>query len=143
MTQKNRWQAMPRALPPMKGSKTFQKKDKKQGDDMNQPKQMPMQPMQQQINIKLDEKVGEGVYANFFMISNTQSEYVIDCGRIMPGIPDVKIYSRIMTTPVHAKQLLMTLKQNLDMFEKQFGEIKLPQQPPMDTKNIGFQGTQS
>ena len=106
---------------------------------MNQQKQMPMQ---QQINIKLDEKVAEGVYANFFMISNTQSEYVLDCGRIVPGLPDVKIYSRVMTTPVHAKQLLMTLQQNIDQFEKQFGEIKIPQMMPMENKNIGFQATQ-
>ena len=103
---------------------------------MNQ--QKPMQ-KQQQINIKLDEKVAEGVYANFFMISNTQSEYVVDCGRIVPGMPDVKIYSRVMTTPQHAKQLLLALKQNIDQYEKQFGEIKLPQMSPMDHKNIGFQ----
>ena len=106
---------------------------------MNQQKQMPIQ---QQINIKLDEKVAEGVYANFFMISNTQSEYVIDCGRIVPGLPDVKIYTRVMTTPIHAKQLLMTLQQNIDQYEKQFGEIKIPLMPPLENKNIGFQGTQ-
>ena len=100
---------------------------------MNQPQK------QQQINIKLDEKIGEGVYSNFFLISNTPSEYVLDFGRIVPGIPDVKVYSRIMTTPQHAKQLLMILQQNLDQYEKQFGEIKLPQMPQAETKNIGFQ----
>jgi len=103
---------------------------------MNQPKN---QPMQQQINVNIDEKVGEGVYANFFMISNTPSEYVLDFGRIMPGLPNVKVNSRIVTTPQHAKQLLMLLKQNIDMFEKQFGEIKVPQMNPNDHKNIGFQ----
>ena len=103
---------------------------------MNQPKN---QPMQQQINVNIDEKVGEGVYSNFFMISNTPSEYVLDFGRIMPGLPNVKVNSRIVTTPQHAKQLLMILKQNIDMFEKQFGEIKVPQMNPTDHKNIGFQ----
>jgi len=102
---------------------------------MNQPKN---QPIQQQINVNIDEKVGEGIYANFFMISNTPSEYVLDFGRIMPGLPNVKINSRVVTTPQHAKQLLMILKQNIDMFEKQFGEIKMPQMNPADTKNIGF-----
>jgi hypothetical protein len=142
VTKKNKWQVIPKSLPPMKGSKNILKKSKSQGDDMNQPKQMPMQPMQQQINIKLDEKIGEGVYANFFMISNTQSETVLDCGRIMPGMPDVKINSRIITTPQHAKQLLKTLEQNIQQYEKQFGEIKLPQMPQMENKNIGFQGVQ-
>jgi hypothetical protein len=32
----------------------------------------------------------------------------------------------------------MILKQNIDMFEKQFGEIKVPQMNPADQKNIGF-----
>ena len=66
---------------------------------MNQPKN---QPIQQQINVNIDEKVGEGIYANFFMISNTPSEYVLDFGRIMPGLPNVKINSRVVTTPQHA-----------------------------------------
>ena len=46
---------------------------------------------QQQLNIKIDEKVGEGTYANFFMITNSPSEFVIDFGRILPGIPDARI----------------------------------------------------
>ncbi len=104
----------------------------KQGVKMNQPKQ-------QQINIKLDEKIGEGVYSNFFLISNTPSEYVLDFGRIVPGLRDVKVYSRIMTTPQHAKQLLKLLQQNIEQFEKQFGEIKLPQNQQVENKNVGFQ----
>jgi len=100
---------------------------------MNQPKPQP-----QQLNIKLDAAVSEGIYSNFFLVSNNQSEYFIDFGRITPGAPDVKIYSRIMTTPQHAKQLYLLLKQNLDQFEKQYGEIKTPQAQPVDTKNIGF-----
>ena len=103
---------------------------------MTQPKP---QPHPQQINIKLDEKVGEGVYANFFMIANNPSEYIIDCGRIVPGLPSANIYSRIITTPQHAKQLLKLLQQNIEQYEKQFGEIKIPQMPNPDNKNnIGF-----
>ena len=100
---------------------------------MSQPKMQP-----QQINIKLDEKIGEGVYANFFMIANNPSEYIIDCGRIVPGLPNASIYSRIITTPQHAKQLLKLLQQNIEQYEKQFGEIKVPQMQPGDNKNIGF-----
>lgn len=93
-------------------------------------------PQQQQLNINIDEKVGEGVYANFFMITNNPSEFVIDCGRMLPGLPNVKIYSRILTTPQHAKQLLQILEKNIDAFEKQFGEIKLFGQ--QETKGVGF-----
>ena len=69
------------------------------------------------LNVKLDEKVGEGIYANFFMISNSPSEFVIDFGRIVPGLPSAKIYSRILTTPQHAKQFLHILQKNLSNFE--------------------------
>jgi hypothetical protein len=91
---------------------------------------------QNQINIKIDEKVGEGVYANFFVITNSPSEFILDFGRIVPGIPDAKIYSRVMTTPQHAKQMLQLLEKNIQTFETQFGEIKIIGQ--QDNKAIGF-----
>lgn len=91
---------------------------------------------QKQLNIKLDEKVGEGTYANFFMITNSPSEFIVDCGRILPGLPDARIYSRIIMTPAHAKQLLQLLEKNIEGFEKQHGEIKV--QGQQDNKPIGF-----
>jgi hypothetical protein len=103
---------------------------------MNNPKPQP-----QQINVKIDEKVGEGIYANFLMVANNQSEYVLDFGRIVPGMKDVRIFSRIMATPQHAKQFYTTLKQNIDQYEKQFGEIKIVQNQIVEPKNIGFQNS--
>lgn len=97
---------------------------------MNQP-----QPPNQ-INIKLDEKIGEGIYANFFVISNSPSEFILDFGRIVPGLPDARIYSRVLTTPQHAKQMLQLLEKNIEAFEKQFGEIKIVGQ--QDHKAVGF-----
>jgi hypothetical protein len=90
------------------------------------------------INVKIDESVGEGVYANFFMITNSPSEFVIDFGRILPGLPNAKIYSRVVTTPQHAKHLLNTLKNNIEKFEEKFGEIKVPGKS--DNREIGFHG---
>ena len=91
---------------------------------------------QKQLNIKLDEKIGEGTYANFFMITNSPSEFIMDCGRILPGLPDARIYTRVVMTPMHAKQLLQLLQKNVDNFEKQFGEIKM--QGQQENKPVGF-----
>ena len=91
---------------------------------------------QQQLNIKIDDKVGEGTYANFFMITNSPSEFVIDFGRILPGIPDARIYTRVVCTPQHAKQLLQILQKNIEGFENQFGEIKV--QGVTENKPVGF-----
>ncbi|MDZ4182474.1 MAG: DUF3467 domain-containing protein [Candidatus Cloacimonadaceae bacterium] len=89
-----------------------------------------------QINIKIDEKVGEGTYANFFVITNSPSEFVIDFGRILPGIPDAKIYTRVVCTPQHAKQLSQLLMKNIETYETQFGEIKVQGMP--ENKPVGF-----
>lgn len=91
---------------------------------------------QKKINVKIDENVGEGIYANFFMITNSPSEFVIDFGRILPGLPNAKIYSRVLTTPQHAKQFLSILQRNIENFEKKYGEIKL--QGKQEDKDIGF-----
>ncbi len=96
--------------------------------------QQPQQP--QQLNIKIDEKVGEGTYANFFVITNSPSEFIIDFGRVLPGIPDARIYTRVVSTPQHAKQFLQLLQKNIDTFESQYGEIKVQGMP--ENKPVGF-----
>ena len=91
---------------------------------------------QKKMNIKIDEKVAEGIYANFFAIANSNSEFIIDFGRIVPGVHGAKIYSRILMTPLHAKQLKELLEKNLHAFEEKFGEIQM--QGYSGDKQIGF-----
>ncbi len=77
------------------------------------------------IRITLDDSVAQGEYINFANIIHSPSEFVIDLGRIVPGRTDVKIYSRVIMTPLHAKQLMEALAQNIAIFEQKFGEIRL------------------
>lgn len=91
------------------------------------------------INVKIDEKVGEGVYSNFFMMTYSPSEFILDFGRILPGLPNAKIYSRVLTTPQHAKQLLNILQKNIETFEKKNGEIKI--YGSHEDKDIGFKSS--
>jgi len=44
-------------------------------------------------------------------------------GRIVPGRADVRILVRVLTTPLHAKQLCRALAQNIEQYERTFGEI--------------------
>lgn len=80
---------------------------------------------QQTIRITLDDNVAQGEYINFANIIHSPSEFVIDLGRIVPGRPDVKIYSRVIMTPLHAKQLLEALAHNISLYEQKFGEIRV------------------
>jgi len=41
----------------------------------------------------------------------------------VPGKPEVKILTRVLTTPLHAKQLCRALAQNIEQYEKTYGEI--------------------
>jgi hypothetical protein len=86
---------------------------------------MDEQQPQQTIRILLDDNIAQGEYINFANIIHSPSEFIIDLGRIMPGKSDVKIFSRVITTPLHAKQLLQALAQNIALFEQKFGEIRM------------------
>jgi hypothetical protein len=76
------------------------------------------------IRINLDDDIAQGQYVNFANIIHSPSEFVIDLGRVVPGRNDVKVYSRVIMTPLHAKQLLEALAHNISLFEQKFGEIR-------------------
>src|SRR5256885_7276880 len=84
-----------------------------------------MEDQQPTLRIVLDDAVAQGQYINFANIIHSPSEFVIDLGRVVPGRPDVKIYSRVIMTPLHAKQLLEALAHNISLYESKFGEIRV------------------
>lgn len=90
-----------------------------------------------QINIELNEEIAEGEYANLAMIAHSNSEFVIDFIRLMPGTPKAKVKSRIVITPEHAKRLLGALNENIKKYEKSFGPIKSVQDAPNFPMNFG------
>ena len=83
----------------------------------------------QTLRIVLDDAIAQGEYVNFANIIHSTSEFVIDLGRIMPGRTDVKVYSRVIMTPMHAKQFLEALAQNISIYEQKYGEIRLEGAP--------------
>lgn len=92
----------------------------------------------QQIQVQIDEKTGQGIYANMALISHSHAEFVIDFTRMLPGMPKAVVQSRIILTPQHAKSLLKALEDNIRRYEERFGEIKLGPDKH-ETRNIGFQ----
>jgi hypothetical protein len=90
-----------------------------------------------QINIELSEDVAEGIYANLAMIAHSNSEFVIDFIRLMPGVPKAKVKSRVVITPEHAKRLLKALADNIKKYEETFGAIKQSEEAPKFPINFG------
>jgi hypothetical protein len=85
---------------------------------------MEQDPNNQQLNIELTEEIAEGIYSNLAVITHSQSEFVIDFIKVMPGVPKARVKSRIVLTPQHAKRLLMALGDNIQKFEQVNGKIK-------------------
>jgi hypothetical protein len=90
-----------------------------------------------QLNIELTEEMAEGVYANLAMIAHSNSEFVIDFIRMMPGVPKAKVKSRVVITPEHAKRLMLALHENISKFEEIFGPIKEQEAYPRFPMNFG------
>ncbi len=77
-----------------------------------------------QIDIELSADVAEGIYSNLAVITHSQSEFIVDFIKMMPGVPKANVKSRIILTPQHAKRLMRALQDNLSKFESVYGKIK-------------------
>ena len=77
-----------------------------------------------QLNIELTEEIADGIYSNLAIISHSQSEFVLDFIKVMPGMPKAKVKSRILMTPEHAKRLMLALEDNIEKYEAKNGKIK-------------------
>jgi len=87
--------------------------------------------LEQQINVELSEEMAEGVYANLAMIAHSNSEFILDFIRLMPGVPKAKVKARIILTPEHAQRLLAALRDNIRKYEESYGDIR-------ETENTNF-----
>ena len=90
-----------------------------------------------QINIELNEEIAEGIYSNLAVITHSNSEFIVDFVKMMPGIPKAKVKSRIILTPQHAKRLTKALQDNITKFEKANGPIKDTEAPSGFPLNFG------
>jgi hypothetical protein len=67
---------------------------------MSDPKGPPRaMPQQQNLQIAIDENEGQGVYANLALIAHSNSEFILDFARAMPGLPKAKVHARVILTP--------------------------------------------
>ena len=90
-----------------------------------------------QINIELSEEIAEGTYSNLAIITHSNSEFVVDFIRLMPGVPTAKVKARIVLTPEHAKRLLLALSDNINKYEDMNGEITVLDNMPAMPLNFG------
>ncbi len=88
------------------------------------------------VEFKIDEKTSSGEYANLANIIFSDSEFIIDFARMIPGMPAAEVKSRIILSPKNTKLLSLILKQRVSDYEKAHGNIRLPKGE--EGTNIGF-----
>jgi len=82
-----------------------------------------------QIQIELTEEVAEGIFSNLAIITHSNTEFVVDYIRVMPGVAKAKVKSRIILTPEHAKRFAAALVENIEKYEAINGRIKIQADP--------------
>jgi len=70
------------------------------------------------ITVEFDEDTAEGTYANSVMIRSSSEEFILDFIRMVPGVEDARLKSRIIVTPQHAKRLLNALEENIKSVDR-------------------------
>ena len=87
------------------------------------------QPRPNQLNIEISEEVADGIYSNLAIITHSNSEFVLDFVRVMPGVPKAKVKARVLLTPQHAKRLMRALADNVQKYEGVHGPIRETEMP--------------
>jgi hypothetical protein len=89
---------------------------------------------EKKIDIKVDEHVALGQYANLAAIRHTREEFLFDFAFIFPDGPAGKLLSRVILSPAHAKRFLEALDANVRRYEETHGPIIPADVPPA----VGF-----
>ena len=78
------------------------------------------------LQIRLDESVAQGTYANLVMVQHGESEFVLDFMFLQPGRKEARVGSRVIMGPRQAKRLMAALGDNVNRYEKRYGTIPVP-----------------
>lgn len=88
------------------------------------------------LNIELSNEIAQGSYSNLAIVAHSPNEFIIDFIRVLPGMPKAQVGNRIIMTPANVKRLVQVLKDNVNKFEMEFGEIELNE--PINNMPMGF-----
>lgn len=87
-------------------------------------------PSQIQLQVQLDDEVAQGMYVNMAMVHHNETEFTIDMLYVQPHQPKAKVRARLITSPKHMKRLLLSMQEQVQRYEQQFGTIDLLRFPP-------------
>ena len=83
------------------------------------------QPVPVQVKIELDPETAQGAYVNMAMVNHNETEFTLDFIYVQPQEPKGKVRARIISSPKHAKRLLLALQDSIAGYERKFGTIDI------------------
>jgi len=72
-------------------------------------------------NVKIGEDQLKGRYSNLLRVTHTREEFILDFLNAVP--PQPVAIARIITSPGHLKRILRALSENLERYERTYGDI--------------------
>jgi hypothetical protein len=76
------------------------------------------------LEIQLDDETAQGVYVNLAAVNHSDTEFTLDFIFVQPQSPRARVRSRVITSPRHARGLLLALEENIHKYEQKFGPIE-------------------
>jgi hypothetical protein len=86
----------------------------------------------QQVQINTGDKISRGRYSNSMLVAHGPEEFIMDWLLQSPNGPH--LVSRIIVTPGHMKRIVKALMENLETYERNFGEIRVFEPPTTMTQ---------
>lgn len=81
----------------------------------------------QTIQINTSDEMSRGRYSNSMLVAHGAEEFIMDWLLQSPNGPHLQ--SRIIVTPGHMKRIVKALQENLEQYERNFGEIGIVEPP--------------
>ena len=82
------------------------------------------------LNVKIGDEELKGRYSNLLRVTHTREEFILDFLNAVP--PQPVAIARIITSPGHLKRIVRALTENLERYEKAYGEIVEAAAPERD-----------
>ncbi|MGC1404584.1 MAG: DUF3467 domain-containing protein [Thermodesulfobacteriota bacterium] len=86
----------------------------------------------QSVKINTGDELSRGRYSNTMLVAHGQEEFVMDWLLQSPNGPH--LVARIIVTPMHMKRIVKALQENVENYERNFGEIKIVEPPTTTTQ---------
>ena len=86
----------------------------------------------QSVQINTGDDLSRGRFSNTMLVVHGPEEFILDWLLQSPNGPH--LVSRIIVTPMHMKRIVKALQENVETYERNFGEIRMVEPPTTTTQ---------